>query len=72
MNRIWDRTMSERPKVYCLAAWMYGNGKILRNTHYVTLEEAHEMKAQGYTIVGPDQHDLFELATWERQRRTTV
>jgi hypothetical protein len=71
-NQIWDRTMNERPKVYCLAAWMYGEGKILRHTYYVTLEEAHEMKQQGFTIVGPDQSDLVELATWERQRRTTA
>ena len=59
----------ERPKVRCMAAWMYGEGRILKNKiHHVTLEEAEEMMRQGYTIVGPDQHDLFELATWERER----
>ena len=65
--------MSDRPEVRCLAAWMYGDGRILRNQiHHVTLAEAEQMKEQGFTIVGPDQHDLFELATWERARNQPV
>jgi len=59
----------ERPVIRCFAAWMYGAGKILGQAHCVTLEEAEVMMRQGYTIVGPDQHDLHELATWERERR---
>ena len=66
-----------KPAVHCFAAWMYGEGRILKNRiYYVTLEEADEMRRNGYTIVGADQQDLFDLARWEREqyaqsRRTT-
>ena len=52
-----------RPVVYCFAAFQQADGRVWGTVHRVSLETADWMRHSGYVIVGPDPHDLIDLAT---------
>lgn len=60
--------MSKRPTIHCFAAYVLESGDVWGTVHRVSLETADWMRHVGYAIVGPDPHDLIDLATWERER----
>ncbi len=59
-----------KPIVHCFAAYVYDDGHVWGNVYRVSLETAEWMKDLGYAIVGPDPHDLFELAKWEKEQES--
>lgn len=59
--------MSERPKIHVLAAYVLDKGEVWGRVHRVSLETAEWMLRLGYSVVGPDPHDLFDLAKWEKE-----
>lgn len=61
--------VDDRPVVYCFAAFQTSDGELWGTVHRVSLETADWMRQVGYTIVGPDPHDMIELAEWERKQR---
>lgn len=62
--------MNERPIIHCLAALVFDDGRIFGDIHVVSLRTALGMKELGFSIIGPDPHDLFALAQWEREQDT--
>ena len=57
-----------RPIIHVFAAYTLPGGAVWGTVHRVSLETAEWMRDLGYTIVGPDPHDLFALAKWERDQ----
>lgn len=60
--------MSKRPVIHCFAAFVLETGEVWGTIHRVSLETADWMRHSGYVIVGPDPHDMHELAKWEREQ----
>lgn len=58
--------MDPRPVIHCFAAMQYEDGEVWGTIHRVSLETADWMRQIGYTIIGPDPHDIHELAKWQR------
>lgn len=62
--------MSTKPTVHVFAAYVYDHGEVWGSVYRVSLETAEWMLALGYTIVGPDPHDMIDLAKWEKEHES--
>jgi hypothetical protein len=60
----------EKPTVHVFAAYCYDQGHVWGTLHLVSLETAEWMRELGYWIIGPDPHDMIELAKWEKEQES--
>lgn len=60
--------MTERPAVRYFVAIPLKDGKVMAIS-LVRLETAEDLRTRaGYVVVGPDPHDMQNLAAWEREQ----
>ena len=57
-----------KPVVRCLIAVVDGQGHVWGKIGHVRLEMIPLAIERGFTIVGPDPHDMIALATWEKNQ----
>lgn len=60
----------EKPVVHVFAAYTYDQGNVWGTIHRVSLETAEWMREIGYSIIGPDPHDMIDLAKWEKEQES--
>lgn len=62
-RRWYTMDLDERPDVHCFVALPLADGEFTAPA-LVSLGLAAELKEKGYSIVGPDPHDMAVLEEW--------